>query len=81
MATVLTRFTMSLDGYVAGPQDDVQSLLRWYFTGKVEIPVAGQNMIFKTSSASALTVREMFENYGAFVTGRRDFEVSNAWGG
>ncbi len=81
MATVVSRFTMSLDGYVAGPDDGVRDLLQWYFTGAVEIPVPGQNMVFKTSPASTPTVREMFEHYGAMVTGRRDFDVSKAWGG
>jgi dihydrofolate reductase len=81
MARVLTRFTISLDGYIAGPEDDVQALFPWYFTGEVEIPIPGQNRVFKTSPASAVTVREMFENCGAIVTGRRDFEVSKAWGG
>lgn len=81
MANVLTRFTMSLDGFIAGPEDDVRALFPWYFAGEVEIPVPGQNMTFKVSPASEVTVHEMFEHIGAIVTGRRDFDVSRAWGG
>lgn len=81
MAKVVTRFTMSLDGFIAGPEGEVQALFAWYFNGEVEILVPGQGRSFRTSPASAVTVHEMFESYGAIVTGRGDFDISRAWGG
>ena len=30
---------MSLDGFVAGPGDDVQHLFQWYFSGDTDIKV------------------------------------------
>jgi dihydrofolate reductase len=72
---------MSLDGFIAGPDDDVMPLFGWYFGGEVETPVPGAGRVFKTSQASAATLQEMMTKYGVIVTGRRDFDVSNAWGG
>ncbi len=31
MGKVITGISMSLDGFIAGPQDDVQQLFKWYF--------------------------------------------------
>lgn len=81
MAVVSIRFTMSLDGYIADDGDEVGPLFPWYFSGDVAYPVPGTAMTFKTSPASAVTIHEMFDNTGAIVTGRRDFDVSKAWGG
>jgi dihydrofolate reductase len=36
---------------------------------------------FKVSKASAELIRQEWESIGAIVTGRRDFDVSKAWGG
>ena len=38
-------------------------------------------MVFKVSRASAELLRREWDRIGAIVTGRRDFDVSNAWGG
>jgi dihydrofolate reductase len=78
---VTIRFTMSLDGFIAGPDDNVMPLFGWYFSGNVEFPLAGTDRKMKVSSTSAVTLEEMFSSYGAIVTGRRDFDVSRAWGG
>ncbi len=80
MGKVIAEFTMSLDGFIAGPQDNIKQLLSWYFNGDTDIPTAG-GMVLKVSQASAVLVRERFQTTGAIVTGRRDFDVSHAWGG
>jgi dihydrofolate reductase len=81
MGTVVAVFTMSLDGFIADANDDVGRLMAWYTSGDVEMPVPGVPFTFKLSRASAEVLRERFEQAGAVVTGRRDFDVSNAWGG
>jgi dihydrofolate reductase len=81
MGKVITGFTMSLDGFIAGPGDDVQQLFKWYFSGDTEFPLEGTNLVFKMSRASADLFGEVWSSFGALVTGRRDFDVSNAWGG
>lgn len=81
MGSVCVGFTMSLDGYIAGPNDDVSSLFSWYFGGDVEIPVPGSQMVFRVSPPSVEVIHAMLSRFGAMVTGRRDFDVSGAWGG
>jgi len=78
---VIAAFTMSLDGFIAGPNDEVDRIMRWYFSGDTDFPVADGAMVFKLSRISAELVQERFNTIGAIVTGRRDFDVSGAWGG
>jgi dihydrofolate reductase len=47
----------------------------------MEFTAANAPMVFKVSKASAELLRETWGRIGAIVTGRRDFDVSNAWGG
>jgi dihydrofolate reductase len=80
MGKVLTVFAMSLDGFIADPQDNVHLLYRWMANGDTPVPGAA-GRVFMTSKASAEHYRELLETTGAIVTGRRDFDVSRAWGG
>lgn len=81
MGKVIAEFTMSLDGFIAGPNDEVDRIFRWYSSGDTEFPVQDTPMVFKISRASAELLREQWGASGATVTGRRDFDVSGAWGG
>jgi dihydrofolate reductase len=81
MTRVTTQFTMSLDGFVADPQDDVQQLLKWYVKGDAEFKLPGMDRAFRISRASAELLQKSWGAYGSMVTGRRDFDVSRAWGG
>lgn len=81
MGKVTAEFTMSLDGYIAGPNDDVGPLFRWYFSGDTDFQASSKDPLFKISRASAELLREEWDSLGAIVTGRRDFDVSEAWGG
>jgi dihydrofolate reductase len=81
MTKVSAQFTMSLDGYIAGPNDDIRRLFGWYSSGDTSLPVAGADIEFKVSRASAEYLQREWSELGAIVTGRRDFDVSDAWGG
>ena len=81
MGKVTTQFTMSLDGFIAEPNDEVGRLFRWYFSGDTSFPVPGSSLAFKVSRVSAGLLQEVWGKIGAIVTGRRDFDVSKAWGG
>ena len=50
---VITAITMSLDGFIAGPHDDVGPLFKWYFSGTTDIPVQDGRMVLKVSPQSA----------------------------
>jgi dihydrofolate reductase len=79
MGKVITGIVMSLDGFIAGPNDDVQQLFKWYFAGDTEVPVGG--MTLKISPKSAELIQESLRTTGAMIAGRRMFDVAHAWGG
>lgn len=81
MAKVISSFTMSLDGFIAGPNDDVGRLFKWYTSGDTPFPLPNSDMVFKMSAASLENFQSYFKTTGALVTGRHDFDVSRAWGG
>jgi dihydrofolate reductase len=82
MSKVMTGATMSLDGYISGPNETGFDLLfRWYFNGDVETPTANPQMTMRTSAASAAHLRTLRENTGALVVGRHLYDMTNAWGG
>jgi dihydrofolate reductase len=81
MGKVSAEFTISLDGFIAGLDDDIRPIFDWYWSGDVPFPVEGTDMVFRLSQASADVLSEEWSQLGAVVTGRRDFDVSNAWGG
>jgi dihydrofolate reductase len=82
MSKVMTGATMSLDGYIAGPNDTgFDYLFRWYNNGEVEVPTANPEMTFRTSPASAEHVRTTYASMGALVVGRHLYDLTNAWGG
>ena len=89
MGKVVFNMTMSLDGFVAGPNDGPENslgdggdrLFKWYFSGNTGVPISDGNMVLKVSSQSTKLINEAFEKYGAGVWGRRTFDIAGAWGG
>jgi dihydrofolate reductase len=80
VATVISEMSMSLDGFVADPSDDVGPLFDWYGNGPVETPTADpERWTFRTSVASARYLRKLLQRTGALVAGRRLFDVGG-WG-
>jgi len=89
MGKVTFNMTMSLDGFVAGPNDGPDNgmgdggmrLFDWYASGDIEIPISDGNMTLKVSTQSAEILKEAFASYGAGVWGRKTFDIAHAWGG
>jgi dihydrofolate reductase len=79
MAKVLTHMCMSLDGFVAQPDDDPAELFEWYFNGDVVVPSAQESMTFSVDTASAPMLRELTSECGAIVAGRRLFDLTGGW--
>jgi dihydrofolate reductase len=86
MSEVVTALTVSVDGFIAGPDDGPeqplgrggQRLFRWYFDGDTPSRHYPQ---FKLSAPSAKLFDEGVAGVGAVVTGRRTYDIANAWGG
>ena len=83
MSKVVAIMSMSLDGFVAGPDDGVSEVFDWYFTsGDVEIEMGGSDpMTFRVSAPSAEHLRALTGELGAMLTGRRTFVFADGWGG
>jgi dihydrofolate reductase len=77
---VLTHMCMSLDGFVAQPDDNPAELFDWYWNGDVEVPSAQPAMSFSVDAASASMLRELTSDCGALVAGRRLFDQADGWG-
>ena len=89
MGNVVFNMTISLDGFVAGPNDSPEkglgyggdALFNWYFSGDTEVPISDGNMVLKVSPQSAKLLKEEMANYGAGVWGRKTFDIAHGWGG
>jgi dihydrofolate reductase len=89
MGKVSTGLSMSLDGFIAGPNDGPEQplgeggerIFAWYSSGETDYEMPGTGMVFRVSPASAELLREAHRTMGAFVTGRRTFDITNGWGG
>jgi dihydrofolate reductase len=83
MATVVADMSMSLDGFIAGPDDRIDEVFAWFSSGEVEVAVPHQHVIpsFRTDEASAAELRKTMDTLGAIVTGRRTFDLAGGWAG
>lgn len=89
MGKVIGNLSMSLDGFVAGPNDGRgnplgdggEALLAWYYAGDTALPLPGTDMVFTVSRSSAELLREQWDGIGAMVAGRRMFDIADAWHG
>jgi dihydrofolate reductase len=85
MGKVLVGLSMSLDGFIAGPNDGPANplgdgggrLFDWWTSGPERL---GPDDRFKPPVRSRAVVQEMF-TCGAIITGRRTFDIANGWGG
>jgi dihydrofolate reductase len=86
MAKVTVALTVSLDGFIAGPNDGAElplgeggeALFDWYFTGDTPSRYGDR---FRLSKESAEVFDAGIDSCGAVVTGRRTYDIANAWGG
>ena len=82
MTKVYTGATMSLDGYIAGPEESgFDRLFQWYGNGDVELPTTHDDMTFRLTRASADHISTYLDATGALVVGRHLFDVTSGWGG
>lgn len=83
MSKLIAIMSMSLDGFVADPNDGVSAVFDWYFaSGDVEFHAGGADpMTFKVSAPSAAHLRGLWSELGAVLTGRRTFDVAGGWNG
>ncbi|MFE4533734.1 dihydrofolate reductase family protein [Streptomyces scopuliridis] len=79
---VCTGASMSLDGYIAGPEETgFDKLFRWYSNGTVRVPTTRDDLTFTMSPVSVEAWRGTVERTGALVVGRRLFDLTSGWEG
>jgi dihydrofolate reductase len=86
MAKVTVPLTVSLDGFIAGPNDGPEfplgeggePLFAWYFSGDTP---SRHNDRFRLSRTSAEVFDAGVDSCGAVLTGRRTYDIAGAWGG
>jgi dihydrofolate reductase len=89
MGKVVFNMTMSLDGFVAGPNDGPDNglgdrgmeLFYWYFKGDTEIKLSEGTPVLRVSKQSAEIIRNGLQSYGAGIWGRKTFDITGGWGG
>ena len=85
MGPVVADLSVSLDGFIAGPNDGPGNPLRdgggrlfdWWTAGTERI---GPDDRFKPPARSRAVASEIFGS-GAVITGRRTFDIARGWGG
>ena len=85
MSRVFSTMAMSLDGFIAGPQDDAQNpagiggmrLMDWLGSGGDGDGVEA----FRPTDPSSRMVFEEAQSTGAVITGRRTGDFAGYWGG
>ncbi|TQS71857.1 dihydrofolate reductase [Ornithinibacillus gellani] len=86
MGKVILDISISVDGFVAGPDDQQQqplgkggdALHDWLFSG--DYP-SRHNDMFKLSRINKDIFDREIPNVGAMIVGRRTFDLVNGWGG
>ncbi len=89
MGKVAMELSVSLDGFITGPNDGPENglgdggerLFAWFEAGDTPFQFQESDPTMHVSAASAAIMREDLPNYGALVTGRRTFDIAHAWGG
>jgi dihydrofolate reductase len=86
MGVVLVDLSISLDGFIAGPNDDVEGLHDWLFSGDTPLRDRSASVLlgregFKTAGPNTEVLNESFRTTGAVVMGRRWFDLGERpWG-
>jgi dihydrofolate reductase len=81
MSKVIAGFSMSLDGFVADPDDGVEHVFKWYSAGGTDAEVMIGDQALGMTREAAEFIEEAGRGAGVLVTARRTFDLARAWGG
>lgn len=79
MGTVQAQAIMSLDGYVAKPDNTVGRLFDWLQNGEVALPTPAGDFKVHLSPPSAEFWRQWVSSVGVLVCGRTLFDATKGW--
>lgn len=82
MGSVLVGATVSVDGYIAGPDESgFEELFQWYVAGQESIPSANPHVNYRPGEPSKAYLRNLLDSVGSLVVGRRLFDAMDGWQG
>ncbi|GAA5176029.1 dihydrofolate reductase family protein [Pseudonocardia eucalypti] len=81
MARVVIQAVVSVDGFIARPNDSVGPLFDWYFNGDTELSARPSGWTFQVSPTSADYVQPFWDSIKVTVIGRHLFDTTNGWDG
>lgn len=81
MGTTIANLAMSLDGFVADPEDRPGPLFDFYDAGPVELVLAAGWPAFHMHEPSATLFRDAVARTGCHLVGRRLYDLTDGWGG
>ena len=82
MGRTLTAASVSLDGYIAGPNETgFQHLFAWYNAGEIDFPSTHPEISFRLTATDHRYLQGCVDGVGALVVGRRSFDLTDGWGG
>ncbi len=81
MGKVQAQAIMSLDGYVAKPDNSIGRLFDWLQNGEVALPTPAGDFEVRLTPASAEYWQAWIASIGVLVCGRTLFDVTRGWGG
>lgn len=81
MGEVIAHLAMSLDGFIADPDDGCEELFGFYENGDVPLKLSKGFPELRVSQTTADLLTAAVEKTGATVVGRRLYDITNGWDG
>ncbi|WP_018334619.1 dihydrofolate reductase family protein [Actinomycetospora chiangmaiensis] len=81
MARVVMQAVVSVDGFIARPDDSVGPLFDWYSNGDTDVVARPSDWHFSVTAASADYLQPFWDAVDVTVIGRHLFDTTNGWDG
>jgi dihydrofolate reductase len=81
MGRVIANMAMSVDGFIADPDDGCDELFGFYENGSTDLVIADGWPTFHMDEPSLTLFREAVGRTGCHVMGRRLYDITNGWDG
>ncbi|WP_214405910.1 dihydrofolate reductase family protein [Pseudonocardia lacus] len=81
MGEVAANLAMSLDGFIADPDDGCAELFGFYGSGDVPLELSADYPELRVSRTTADLLTAAMARSGAMVVGRRLYDITNGWNG
>ncbi len=78
MGKVVMSASVSVDGFIAAPDDDPGPIFEWLVSGDVPLDDGG---VLKVSRASYEHIRPYWDEIGVTIAGRHSFDITDGWDG